>query len=502
MQIAHIVKYMSTTLKRSDFMYIGRTNKFYVNRYCRHDRVTGSCFLYSVHWPNGENARFFLDMGMKQGEDNIGSFNTYFPFNTEKIDFGIITHNHLDHVGLLPVLVQQKYENPIFMSYPTHNLLDISLYDSVSIENKDSKETISDIDTVRKTLSLTVGCRYKSQIKPVKNIVFEFLLNGHIVGATSVVIKISYPGEEDIVIVHSGDYKDKNSFFNVEIPPSYVRNLKISNMVVESTYGDVDSTDDMFKPVLEQNTATAIKEGKTVLFPTFAQGRHQEILYRIKMWKKKGIIPERTLVVVDGRTSQEYNARYMYNELGIKKIMRNFMPKDTYPIPRSNYRRVYRREVVEDPQPKIIVAPGGMGTYGPITFYIQNLVSRDDVLLHALGYCSPDSTMHRLLDTPTGGVVHYSGNDYIKRCQVEKTAEMSSHPTRDVMLKFVQYFPNVKSISINHGEQEVQKSNREYYLENMDIYEDQVLTADSDTAIRIESDGITRTFSSSFKPIL
>lgn len=483
-------------------MQIGTAKDFYVHRYCRHNSVTGSNFLYSVHWPDGKNVRFFLDAGAKQGEDDIGFFNGFFPFNTEKISFGIITHNHFDHVGLLPVIVSQGFNGPIFTSYSTANLLDIALYDSTTIVDKDLDRTIATIDEVTKTLGQVVGCTYKKIIKPCKNITVTFFSNGHLVGAAVTLIVVTCPGRDPITIIHTGDYKDKNVFFNVEMPPKQVRELNISNIVCESTYGDVDSNNPMFQKCLAANTAEALQNGMTVLYPTFAQGRHQEVLFDIKMWKDKNIIPENTMVVVDGRSSQEYNARYMYADLGIKKIMKNFMPKGTRFIPRSKNRAIFRKELLKDPCPKIILAPGGMGSYGPVTSYISDFIPRNDVLIHALGYCSPDSTMSKLLNTPDGGTIHYNGSELIKHCLVEKTAEKSSHAPRNVLLRFIEYFPNTCSISINHGEEQKQVSFREYLLEHLGLPEDQITTANSEIGVRIESNGITDMFQTSFESIL
>lgn len=482
-------------------MRIGKSENFYVQRYCRHNKVTGSNYFYSVHWPNGENIRFFLDAGAKQGEPDIGSFNGYFPFNAGRISFGIITHNHFDHMGLLPVIVRQGFKGPIFTSYPTANLIDISLYDSATIIDKDLDTTIATIDDVEKTLKQIVGCTYKKRIKPHKNITITFFSNGHLVGAVLTLIVITCPGEKEITILHTGDYKDKNIFFNVQLPPKAVRDLEISNIVCESTYGNVDSNHPMFEKCLEKNTVTALNNGMSVLYPTFAQGRHQEALYDLKIWKESGIIPEDTLIVVDGKSSQEYNARYMYCPVGINKEMRNFMPKGTVCIPRSRDRARYREKILNDSRPKVILAPGGMGSYGPVTSYISNFIPRNDVLIHSLGYCSPESTMYKLLNAKQGDKISYNGQQLIKNCQVMKTAEKSSHAPRNVLLRLIQYFPKTHSISINHGETDVQISFREYLLEYLNIPEDQILIADSQTGVRIESTGITKTFYTNFEPI-
>lgn len=482
-------------------MKIGKTDNFYAHRYCRHNGVTGSNFLYSVHWPNGENLLFFFEAGAKQGEDDIGFFNGFFPFNAEKISFGIVTHNHFDHMGLLPVLVRQGFNGAIFTSYATANLMGISLYDSATIIDKDLDRTIATIDEVEKTFQQIVGCTYKKQIKPHKNITITFFLNGHLVGAVLTLIVITYPGEEPIIIIHTGDYKDENVFFNVEMPPRQVRELNISNIVCESTYGNVDSSHPMFQKCLAKNTAKALNDGMTVLYPTFSQGRHQEILFDLKMWKNKGIIPEDTPIVVDGKSSQKYNAKYMYDDLGIKKIMKNFMPK-VINIPRGRDRAVYRRKIINDPRPKVILAPGGMISYGPVTSYASEFISRNDILIHSLGYCSPESMMYKLLNTKDGETIKYNGKELVKHCITEKTSEKTSHSPRNKLLKLIQWFPNTKSISINHGEIGVQASFREYLLDNLGLPEDQIITSNSANGVRIESSGITDVFQTTFESIL
>lgn len=483
-------------------MQIGKTHGFCVRRYCRHDLVTGSNYLYSVDWPDGENVWFFCEAGAKQGEDDIGFYNGFFPFNAKKLSFGIVTHNHFDHVGLLPVIVRQGFTGPIFTSYSTANLIDIALYDSAKITDKNLNQTIATIDEVEKTLGQIVGCTYKKRIKPHKNITITFFSNGHLVGAVVTLIVITCPGEEPITILHTGDYKDQNVFFNVELPPKQVRNLNISNIVCESTYGDVDSNHPMFQKCLAANTADALKNGMTVLYPTFSQGRHQEVLFDIKMWKNKGIIPECTVVVIDGKSTQEYNARYKYSDLGIKKIMKDFMPKGTISIPRSRCRSAYRQQILANHDPKIILAPGGMGSYGPVTSYISELLSRDDVLIHSLGYCSPSSTMYNLLDAKPGETVHYNGKEITMRCLFKKTAEKSSHSPRNKLLQFINYFPNTCSVSINHGDKSKQLSFREYLLDHLGLPEDQIMIADSEIGVRIESNGITDCFQTQFGSIL
>lgn len=483
-------------------MKISKSEKFYVDVYSRHRGVTGSCHLNSVHWPDGRNVRFLVDAGAAQGKDNVGFYNCFFPFNAGKLSFIILTHGHHDHQGLLPAVVRQGFQGPIFTHYATSNLMNVSLYDSCKIADPNSGQPLCTQSEVEKTLDKVVGCHLKRILKPDKNIRIVFYHNGHLVGAVLTLIVITCPGEEDINLIYTGDYKDNNIFFNVEMPPKQVRELNISAFFCESTYGDVDSTDPRFEKCLEKNTVQALKDGKTVIYPAFAQGRYQEVLYDIKMWKKKGIIPAHTPVFADGGTSQEFTMRYRYNDLGIKKIMQDFLPKDVKFVPRTKDRMSYRREIMNMTQPKIIIAPGGMVSYGPIQKYVNYYISRDDALIHLLGYCSPESKGHELLTTPAGQTINYNGVEQIKKCDVLRTSEKSGHATRNKLLNLIKWFPNTKSIVINHGEVEVQSMFREYLLENLKLPEEQIVTVAPEIAYRINSSGICDVLSTNFESIL
>lgn len=483
-------------------MKIGKTHKFYVDVYSRHSGVTGSCFLNSIHWPDGSNLRFLVDAGAAQGNDNDGFFNCFFPFNTGKIDFVILTHGHHDHQGLLPVIVRQGFRGNIYTSYATSRLINLSLYDSCVISDPSLGTPLASQNEVERTLDLIVGCPIKKVIKPHKNVNIVFYSNGHLLGAIVTLVIISCPGEDDITLVYTGDYKDNNIFFDVDKISQQTRELKISSIFCESTYGDVDSTDNQFSKCLAKNTANALKEGMTVVYPTFAQGRCQEALYSIKLWKNTNIIPKDTPIVLDGKASQRFTKSYMYDDLGIKPSMKRFMPENIKFVPQTRDRMMYREDVMSDTTPKIILSSGGMASYGPIQNYISNYLPRNDALIHLLGYCSPDSEAFNLLNTADGDKILYKGSEFVKRCQVAKTSELSSHAKRDELLKFIKDFPNVKSVVINHGEISVKKLFREYLLENLNIPEEQIAISDPEIAFRIESDGISDVFKTNFSSIL
>jgi len=477
-------------------MFINQADDFYVNCYSRSSSVTGNCNLFSVHFPNGKNFRFLVECGLFQGDEGTEYSNHMIPFDTQKINSVFITHNHIDHTGLIPLLVSQGYNNEIFTSYPTARLIDVALYDSCKIRDDDLGLSLYDQEDVEKALSQVVGCRYKTIIKPHKYVHATMFTNGHLVGAVVLLITISYPEREPINLVFTGDYNTKNKFFNVESLPQSVRDLKISAIFSESTYGDVDSTDPRFKPVLVDNISQAVKEQKTIVFPAFAQGRYQEVLLLLKKLQCKGIVPVTTPIWLDGYTGQEYTNRYLYTDLGLKKFEGNFMPKNAHFVPHRE-RRIVRDALIKDSSPKIFISPGGMGNYGSIQKYISSYLPREDALIHYLGYCSPESRATELINANYGDVVTYAGMSYVKRCDVKQTGEASGHAKRDQLLDFINQFPDKNAVLITHGEPETRKKFSSYLHENLDENV-QIGILEPDYAYHITSEGVS-TF---VKPLL
>jgi len=477
-------------------MLVKQSDDFYVNCYSRSSGVTGSCNLLSIHFPNGKNFRVLIDCGLFQGSDDTGYRNYMVPFNAEKIDSVFITHNHIDHTGLLPLLVRQGYQNEIFTTYDTARLIDVALYDSCKIKNDDIGTALYTQEDVGRVIGQIVGCRYKTIIKPHKYVHAIMYSNGHLVGAATIFMNIKYPGRDDINLVFTGDYNNKNVFFNVENLPKRIRDLKISALFTESTYGNMDSNDPRLRPCLKENIINAINNGKTIVFPAFAQGRYQEILLLLKKLQDANDIPTTIPIWLDGYTGQEYTKRYLYMDLGIKKFAKNFMPKNAKFIPYKG-RRIIRQKLIDDPRSKIIISPGGMGNYGSIQKYISNYISKENVLIHYLGYCSPESRASELINASYGEEVTYAGMSYIKRCEVKWSGEFSAHAKRNELLNFTKQFSNLNSVLITHGEPEVRKEYAKYLLKNLSESV-QIGILEPEYVYHINSEGVS-TFTSNFE---
>ena len=84
--------------------------------------VTGSCTLLEA-----AGQRYLIDCGMEQGKDLFE--NQELPVAASVLDFALVTHAHVDHSGLLPLLYKNGFRGTVYATGATCSLLDIMLPD-------------------------------------------------------------------------------------------------------------------------------------------------------------------------------------------------------------------------------------------------------------------------------------------------------------------------------------------------------------------------------------
>jgi len=249
--------------------------------------VTGSMYLLET-----ERSRVLLDCGLFQGRRHEEDANLEpLPFDSQKLDAVVLSHAHLDHSGRLPLLVKEGCQQPIYMTRPTSDLIDVLLKDAASLQERDvewenkrrrraGKEDIEPLfrlEDVEETLSYCEGLRYHERITIADDIDICFLDAGHILGSAIVEVYIQESGREK-KLVFSGDLG--NSQAALLRDPERVESADV--LLLESTYGDrahrsMEATLQEFEDIIE----TASANGGNILIPSFAVGRTQEMLFRL-----------------------------------------------------------------------------------------------------------------------------------------------------------------------------------------------------------------------------
>lgn len=471
---------------------MGSKERFYADIMALQPEVTGSCNLVIVKYPNGESAKFIVDCGLFQERD-YQKYNCSFPFNSDNIDFVLVTHNHVDHVGRLPLLYKNGYRGKIYSSKQTEIFLPLALYDSYKVLKDTAKRnhvnSLYNEENVAITLSEVVGCDYEQPIYVSRNIKATFFKNGHLIGAALILVQISYPGYSDINILFTGDFNNKNIFFDVPDLPDWVLDLPLT-LVQESTYGYMDSTEN--KPVIRDNVMSCIAKGKTALCMVFSLGRCQEILYMLKCMQKEGKISDDIPIYLDGKLALRYTELYRKAKLDIKEDMVDFLPNNL-----SYVDKEFRSNLLDDNNCKIIVTTSGMGTYGPAQVYIPSYIGREGCLIQFTGYTAEGTLGRELKDTLKGEFITSGGLVKIKYADVEYTNEMSAHAKADEMLDFLKKFNNLKLVLVTHGEF---KSKQMFSIRiTNEINPKNVAILGRDYLFRISPYGLVRSFSTSYR---
>jgi metallo-beta-lactamase family protein len=87
--------------------------------------VTGSCHLFSIDG----GPIILIDCGMFQGQQEDMNYQD-FDFDPKEVDYLLVTHAHLDHVGRIPKLIKEGFCGKIYATEATRDLAEVILLDS------------------------------------------------------------------------------------------------------------------------------------------------------------------------------------------------------------------------------------------------------------------------------------------------------------------------------------------------------------------------------------
>lgn len=428
--------------------------------------VTGSNYLIET-----DKYKLLIDCGMFQGSKELETKNyDEFQYDPKKIDFLFLTHAHIDHSGRIPKLVKDGFRGRIISTSPTYDLCKIMLKDSAKIQESDIEwenrkreragkpkiEALYTMEDAENSLNYFEPYFYDQKIKINDDIQLRFKDAGHILGSSIIELWIKEKGE-DLKIVFSGDLGMPGR--PIIKNPEYID--EADYLVIESTYGDRlhESFDDSSKKLIDIINKTALRGG-TVIIPSFAVGRTQEIIYKLnKYYEYNDDLEEhmRIPIYVDSPMAIEATEAFKRNSSSFNDEAKGLILKGDNPFEFSNLR--YTKTTEESMAlnkfqfPKVIISSSGMATAGRVRHHLKhNLWDKKNSLLF-VGYQANGTLGRILLDGVKN--VKILGEEIKVGAEIYSLEGFSGHADQNMLIEWINKFKiKPKKIFIVHGEEE------------------------------------------------
>ncbi len=449
------------------------------------ETVTGTKHLLKTPELN-----ILIDCGLFQGIKLLRMKNREeLPVNPSEIDVLLLTHAHLDHCGYIPLFVKKGFRGKIYMTPPTRDLAEIILYDSAKIQEEDAERAnregysrhkpalpLYKTEDVDFALQYFEVVEHSSEMQLSPHISFQFRKNGHILGSACVQLNCY-----DKTIIFSGDIGRYQSDFL--LPPANINNADY--VIMESTYGDRLHGDEDPADQLAAVINEAVSYHGTVLIPSFAVGRAQEIMHILNKLKKEDKIPRWLPVFLDSPMAADATdilCKYpKWHKLKHEECMS--VCKDVV-INRDWHNT---KNIIAKQGSKIVISASGMLTGGRVLEYMKHLAPHENNSILLIGY-QAEGTRGRALQNDAHEIkIH--GKYYPVQARVVEISGLSAHADQSELIQWLKQFKHLpEKIFLIHGEPsaqevlrmkiqdefkipvEIQKQNQETILFNTKVY--------------------------------
>ena len=427
--------------------------------------VTGSCTLVET-----AGCRFLVDCGMFQGGREARSKNLNalkFGCDVRSIDFVLLTHAHIDHSGLLPLLSVLGYRGPVYATPATVDLLNVLLRDSAHIQEKESEwqlrhqrrrgqggsmqPPLYTVAQAEASLKLLRPVPYREPIHPVETVTVNFHDAGHILGSSWLEVTVAGEGRPR-KLVFSGDLgmRDRPVLHDPE-PPIAEADL----LLIESTYGDrlhrpFAETEDELVAAFERTRHT----GGNLIIPAFAVGRTQELIYILADLVRRQRLASLKIHVDSPMATAATNITLKHPELvdshthELIDWMRQHPKKMSVEFVADVERSRALNEVRSG---AVIISASGMCEAGRIKYHLRENLPRSECSILITGFQAAGTLGRRLVDGAR--LVNIFGKPVPVRARIYTIGGLSAHADQAGLLDWLRGFHQPpRHAFVVHGE--------------------------------------------------
>lgn len=423
--------------------------------------VTGSC-----HYIEACGKSILLDCGMEQGRDTYE--NQEIPVAAGRIDYVFLSHAHIDHSGLLPLLHKNGFQGQIYATEATTDLCRIMLLDSAHIQefeaqwrNRKNKragkapfEPLYTTEDAMAVMEHFVPCDYMKEIEVCEGVKIRFTDVGHLLGSSSIEIWLTENGVSK-KIVFSGDIGNINQ--PIIHDPRYTTEADF--VIMESTYGDRYHTapPDYVAELAGQIQQTFDRGGNLVI-PSFAVGRTQEMLYFIREIKERRLVHghDGFKVYVDSPLAIEATRVFAENYLDCyDTAAMALVQKGINPLTFQGLEVAVTPDdsmaINFDKSPKVIISASGMCEAGRIRHHLKHNLWRPECTILFVGYQAIGTLGRNIIEGEKE--VRLFGETITVNAHIEELAGVSGHADKKGLLNWVNHFEKKpERVFVVHGE--------------------------------------------------
>jgi KH/beta-lactamase-domain protein len=304
----------------------------------------------------------------------------------DSIDAVVITHAHLDHCGLVPVLFKYGYRGPVYLTPPTRDLMVLLQLDFIEVASREGTTIPYESQWIRTALKHCITLDYGVVTDIAPDVRLTFYNAGHILGSA---IAHFHIGEGLYNIAFTGDFKFERTRLFDKAETNFPR---LEALIMEATYGGSQDFQPSRKEA-EENLIRIVNEtiskGGKVLIPAFAVGRSQEVMIVLEEAIRNKKIDE-VPVYIDGMIYEATAIHTAYPEYLNSHLRDLIFHQGINPFISESFVRVdspsKRQEVIDSSEPCVIISTSGMLNGGPVMEYFRALAGDEKNTLVFVGY--------------------------------------------------------------------------------------------------------------------